>query len=112
MDNNTQGQYSKFMAYITKDINLEDLEFVKVDDANGFYLIMYYKNNIQHQYIYENDSIAYVKLENNEVTNKIILCKNVFETSKSVFSYVEDTSKISYSFIINDDEFSGEFNIK
>ena len=112
MDSNTQGQYSKFLAYITKDINSNDLEFVKVDEANGLYLIMLYKNNIQHQYIYDNDSIFYVRLENNEVTNKIILCKNVYVTLSPIFSYKKDESKISYNFSIDDDEFSGEFNIK
>lgn len=81
-------QYTRFIAYLTKDINRDDITFTKTNTENEeSYIILKFKGDVEHQYLYLNKTIYYVDKNKNK---KIVLCGNV---SSCDFQY-NDTSKI------------------
>lgn len=74
---NYEEQYTKFLAYITKDINSDQLNFVKTGtDSGKKYLIFIFKDGSQHQYVYSNENIYYISVSET-VPKKILLCNKV-----------------------------------
>ena len=74
---NYEEQYTKFLAYITKDINSDQLNFVKTGtDSEKKYLIFIFKDGSQHQYVYSNESVYYIKVSET-MPKKILLCNKV-----------------------------------
>ena len=71
-------QYARFMSYFTKDINSEDLVFIKTgDEESKEYIIFKLKGNLEHQYIYANNCIYYINKE--ETTIKKYFFAKMFQ---------------------------------
>ena len=85
-------EFARFLAYLTKDINSDKLNFINVDVYNDVgtnseinYIVLKFKDEEEHQYLSENNTIYFIEKANNGVVNKkIALCKNV---SSSIFTY-------------------------
>lgn len=110
VENIAEEQHSRFSAYLAKDINSNDVTYVKTANSNKNYVIIYFQGGIEHQYVYNNGNIYFINIEDDTVTKKITLCNNVTSNSENVFDYTNN--KISYIFSINNHEFSGDFNVE
>lgn len=108
----SKEQYTKFLSYITKDINSDDLRFVKsgVTSENEKYLIFKFENEDEHQYILANDNI-YFLIINELQPKKILLCQNVSTSAEYPFEYSEVDKTIDINFNINKEQFSTVLNI-
>ena len=69
----SKEQYTKFLSYITKDINSGELRFIKSGtiSENEPYLIFKFENEKEHQYILKNENIYFLDI--NETIPKKIL---------------------------------------
>ena len=104
---NADEQYSKFLAYLTKDANSDNLVYVQTGVNGEDNIIFRFDNQEEHQYIVKNSNIYYISIENiNE--KKIVLCENV--SSSKVFNYSDN--KLEINFKINDKNFETSLNIK
>ncbi len=72
---NYEEQFTRFLSYLIKDTNSDQLYFVKAD-SNNKYLILKYNDGSQHQYIYSNESIYYINVSET-APKKVLLCNNV-----------------------------------
>ena len=105
---NADEQYSRFLAYITKDINSDNLINVKTSDDVDF-LSFTFNDLTEHQYIYKNKNIYYISIKNNGTEEKkVLLCEYV--ESNRVFSY--NDRKIDLNFKINNKNYSTSLNVK
>lgn len=107
--NSSQEQYSKFLSYITKDINSDDVVLVTSGINNEDCVIFTFSNGASNQYIFKNGSIYFVRI-NEEVEKILTLCEDVTTSGKSAFSYSE--GRINVNFNINDDGFSNILTVK
>ena len=107
--NSSQEQYSKFLSYITKDINSDDVVLVTSGINNEDCVIFTFSNGASNQYIFKNGSIYFVRI-NEEVEKILTLCTDVTTSGKSAFSYSE--GRINVNFNINDDGFSNILTVK
>ena len=99
-------QYTRFLAYLTKDINQKDITFVKTGSNDGeCYIIFKYENNIEHQYLYKNKTIYYI---NTNKIKKIVLCDNV---NSCEFNYDDSTKTLTLNLNIEDKQYRKTFNI-
>lgn len=105
---NSQEQYSKFLSYLTKDVNSENLIYVKSGVNSQDCIIFKFNNGEEHQYIYQNDSIYYLNIDSQN-EKKITLCSNVSLSSTKAFSYLN--GKIDVNFNINDENFSSSLYV-
>ena len=49
-------QFTRFLAYLTKDINNENINFAKTGQENDIeYIIIKFEENEEHQYLYKKD---------------------------------------------------------
>lgn len=104
---NDDEQYSRFLAYLTKDANSDNLIYVKTGIDGGDNIIFKFDNQVEHQYILKDGNIYYINIENDN-EKKIILCENV--SSNKAFSY--SNKKLDVNFKINEKIFSISLNIK
>lgn len=109
IQNLAQEQHTRFVSYLTKDINSENITYVKTANSNNNYIIIYFDDGKEHQYVYNEGTIFFINIEDDAVTKKIALCTDVTVNSESVFEF--DANKISYNFKINSEEFSGSYNV-
>ena len=108
----SREQYTKFLSYITKDINSDSINFVKsgTTDENEKYLIFVFENQKEHQYILKNDNIYLLDISASS-TKKILLCQNVSVNQTHPFEYSEAEKNINVKFSINDEKFSAILNL-
>ena len=104
---NADEQYSKFLAYLTKDANSDNLVYVQTGVNGEDNIIFRFDNQIEHQYIVKDSNIYYINVENNN-EKKIVLCENV--SSSKFFNYSDN--KLEINFKINDKNFETSLNIK
>ena len=102
---NYEEQYTRFLSYLIKDTNSDQLYFVKSENN---YLILKYKDGSQHQYIYsiDNKSIYYINVVSKTTLKKILLCNNV---TNLTMNYSENILQISMT--INDRNYEKLLNI-
>lgn len=99
-------QYTKFLAYIAKDVNQNDINLVKTGLNNDeCYIIFKFENNKEHQYLYKNKTIYY--LDKNKV-KKIALCNKV---NFCVFNYNDSVKTLTLNLNIENKEYSKIFNV-
>ena len=107
---NSDEAYTKFIAYLTKDLNSDDVYFITKgeDNLNSLkYLIIKFKGNtgttVEHQYIYseEEETIYYLDINNNK---KIHLCDTVTNCN---FSNVEHS--VTVNMTINNKQYTKTF---
>lgn len=101
---NYEEQYTRFLSYLIKDTNSDQLYFVKSENN---YLILKYKDGSQHQYIYsiDNGSIYYINVSDT-TPKKILLCNKV---TNLTMNYSENILQISMT--INDRNYEKLLNI-
>ena len=99
-------QFTRFLAYLTKDINIENINFAKTGQENDIeYIIIKFEENEEHQYLYKKDSIYYI----NEAKNKKIrICNNV---NSCDFEYDNTNKILTVNIIINNEEYSKSLNV-
>lgn len=99
-------QFSRFLAYLTKDINNENIKFAKTGQENDIeYIIIKFEENEEHQYLYKKDSIYYI----NEAKNKKIrICNNV---NSCDFEYDNTNKILTVNIIINNEEYTKSLNV-
>lgn len=106
---NANEEYSKFLSYITKDVNSENIEYVVSGMEGKDCVIFKFNDEKQHQYIVQDNMIYYINVENQN-EKKIILCENVAISANSVFNYSD--GKININLTIGNTNFSNELNVK
>ena len=68
-------QFTRLLAYLTKDLNQENIRLVKCgQDDDIKYIIIKLEENVEHQYLYNNNTIYYVDKDKEK---KICLCDSV-----------------------------------
>ena len=99
-------QFTRFLAYLTKDINNENINFAKTGQENDIeYIIIKFEENEEHQYLYKKDSIYYI----NEAKNKKIrICNNV---NSCDFEYDNTNKILTVNIVINNEEYSKSLNV-
>lgn len=108
MRENENEQYSRFISYITKDVNSENLIFVQTEVNGEESIIFKFGDGTEHQFIMINDKIYYIDVTaGNE--KKIKLCENVSSEDGSIFSY--ENKQININFNIGDTKFSTTLNV-
>lgn len=94
-------QFTRLLAYLTKDINQNSMTFVKTEtDDDIDYMIFKFENDIEHQYIYQNQTIYYIDKNKDK---KILLCNNV---SSCIMTYNDTSKTIEISININNKAYS------
>ena len=108
-EDSAQEQYSRFLSYITKDINSEDLLVAKTGvEYDKRYITLKFKDGIEHQYIIQNGNLYYLDIKEN--VNKIInLCKNVNDEQDS-FILIDEILNIYLN--IDGQNFSTSLNVR
>ncbi len=108
-EDSAQEQYSRFLAYITKDINSEDLLVAKTGvEFDKRYIMLKFKDGIEHQYIIQNGNLYYLDIREN--VDKIInLCKNVND-EQDAFILIDEVLNIYLN--IDGQNFSTTLNVK
>lgn len=104
-----EEQYSKFLSYITKDANSNNLTYVQSGVGNKDCVIFKFNDGTEHQYIFYDENIYYINVENQN-EKKIVLCEKVSVSAISAFSYKD--KKIDLNFNIDDTNFSTTLNVK
>ena len=99
-------QFTRFLAYLTKDINNENINFAKTGQENDIeYIIIKFEENEEHQYLYKKDSIYYI----NEAKNKKVrICNNV---NSCDFEYDNTNKILTVNIVINNEEYSKSLNV-
>jgi len=103
IEQNSQEQYSKFLSYLTKDVNTKDCTSIQSGVNGEDCLIFKLSEEKEHQYIYKNETIYYLE-SNNSMEKKIVLCSNVTVSTTNIFNYFN--GKIDANFNINGENFS------
>ena len=103
---NYEEQYTRFLAYLIKDTNSDQLNFIKIKtDSKNKYLILRFKDGSQHQYVYSDKNIYYLNVS--ETTpKKILLCNNVTD-----LTMVYSTNILQVSMTINGRNYEKNINI-
>lgn len=110
INQNADEQYTKFLSYITKDVNTDDLIYVKTGVNNADCIIFKFETGIEHQYVFANGNIYYISIENQN-EKKITMCENVVKSANNtpIFSY--ENSKIDINFNIKEKNFSATLSV-
>lgn len=109
IQDSAEEQYSRFLSYISKDTNAENLLVIKAGyelEEYKEYIIFKYKDGTEHQYIYQNKAIYYIDKENNK---KILLCNNVLMNASEFFDY--ENGRIKLDFKIDNENYTTILNI-
>lgn len=106
---NAEEQYSKFLAYITKDVNAENLTYVKSGAEGKDCIIFVFSDGIEHQYIRQNKNIYFINAEDQN-NKKIVLCENISVSTSNAFNYTD--KKLDINFSISNSSFSTTLNVK
>lgn len=106
---NADEQFSKFVAYMSKDVNSEKLIYVQTGVEEKDCIIFKFSDGIEHQYILQDKNIYFLNIENQN-EKKIVLCEKVSTSQSSAFNYIN--KKIDINFNISDENFSTAFNVK
>ena len=106
LSQNADEQYSKFLSYITKDVNSDNLTYVKSGVDGKDCIIFKFTDGAEHQYINQDEKIYYINVENRN-EKKIVLCEKV--SSQNAFSYAN--KKIDVNFNISDSNFGTTLSV-
>ena len=92
-------RFTRFLAYLTKDINQESINFIKTGEDNDVkYIILKFTENEEHQYLYKNNKIYYIDESKNK---KINLCNNV-----NSCDFLYDNTSLTMNINMNNKEYS------
>lgn len=100
--------YLRLTAFITKDINSEDLTFAKDGmEGENQYLVLKFGNKETHQYICNNNNIYFLNIVNDNTTKKINLCAGV--SGDNIFNV--NNKKLYLDLKINNKNYSSNFSM-
>lgn len=92
-------RFTRLLAYLTKDINQESINFIKTGEDNDVkYIILKFAENKEHQYLYKNNKIYYIDESKNK---KINLCNNV-----NSCDFLYDNTGLTMNINMNNKEYS------
>ena len=94
MNQNSNEQYSRFLSYITKDANSDNLIYVQSGVQNVDCVIFRFSDGTEHQYITKNEKMYYINSQSDK-NEKILLCEKVTTSSENVFNYTDKTLNIN-----------------
>ena len=94
MNQNSNEQYSRFLSYITKDANSDNLIYVQSGVQNVDCVIFRFSDGTEHQYIAKNEKMYYINSQSDK-NEKILLCEKVTTSSGNVFNYTDKTLNIN-----------------
>lgn len=94
MSQNSNEQYSRFLSYITKDANSDNLIYVQSGVQNVDCVIFRFSDGTEHQYITKNEKMYYINSQSDK-NEKILLCEKVTTSSENVFNYTDKTLNIN-----------------
>ena len=94
MNQNSNEQYSRFLSYITKDANSDNLIYVQSGVQNVDCVIFKFSDGTEHQYITKNEKMYYINSQSDK-NEKILLCEKVTTSSENVFNYTDKTLNIN-----------------
>ncbi len=104
-----EEQFSKFLSYITKDANSDNLIYVQSGANDKDCVVFKFKDGTEHQYIIQDQSIYYINVDDQN-DKKILLCEKVSVSTVKAFSY--NDKKIDINFNIGDANFSKTLSVK
>lgn len=94
MKQNSNEQYSRFLSYITKDANSDNLIYVQSGVQNVDCVIFKFSDGTEHQYITKDEKMYYINSQSDK-NEKILLCEKVTTSSENVFNYTDKTLNIN-----------------
>ena len=94
MNQNSNEQYSRFLSYITKDANSDNLIYVQSGVQNVDCVIFKFSDGTEHQYITKDEKMYYINSQSDK-NEKILLCEKVTASSENVFNYTDKTLNIN-----------------
>lgn len=94
MNQNSNEQYSRFLSYITKDANSDNLIYVQSGVQNVDCVIFRFSDGTEHQYITKDEKMYYINSQSDK-NEKILLCEKVTTSSENVFNYTDKTLNIN-----------------
>ena len=102
-------QFTRFIAYLTKDLNQDDIFFIKTgtdNEESNNYIILKFYGNLEHQYLFKNDTLYYIdKIKNKKITlcNNVNLCNFEYDDTNKVLTTNLNINKKNYTktFIVN-----------
>ncbi len=94
MNQNANEQYSRFLSYITKDANSDNLIYVQSGVQNVDCVIFKFSDGTEHQYITKDEKMYYINSQSDK-NEKILLCEKVTTSSENVFNYTDKTLNIN-----------------
>ena len=104
--NDAAEKYSKFIMYLTNDVNSNDIKKVYVD--NGERIHIKFNSESYHEYLYQNEAIYYIEVDiDGHETKQILLCENV---TSCQFKY--ENNIINVVSKVNSKDYSNVFTIK
>ena len=66
MNQNSNEQYSRFLSYITKDANSDNLIYVQSGVQNVDCVIFRFSDGTEHQYITKNEKMYYINSQSDK----------------------------------------------
>lgn len=99
---NSGEEYTRFLAYFTKDVNSDTLKNVSTSTNS---ITFEFQNGKKHQYTFKNKKIYYVEPVDADVQKQIVLCTKV----TSALPFRLDGKKIITNFLIGDEKYSNSF---
>lgn len=109
IDDTAEEQFSKFLSYITKDVNSEELTYIQSStDPTQEYIVFKFSNGIEHQYIIDSHRLYFITVGEN-VDKKITLCKSVTNGVPESFTYRNKEIKINFE--VNEKDFSTNLKV-
>ena len=99
-------QYAKLTSYLVNDMESGKIKDVQIKDGNTLDISL--TDDSRRIYIYGNNGLYYILInENNVIEKKIRICKNVTECGFS-----KDGSNLNISVKINDIVYNNKYSIK
>lgn len=87
IDDNAAKDYGTLNNYLSNDINSGKVENVMTTD-DGSVLTIKLDNFVSHRYKFEDNSIFYLEIQNNQVNKKVSICKKVTSCNFSITNKV------------------------
>ena len=102
----TAERYSKFIMYLTNDVNSNDIKKVYVDNSERIHIK--FNNESYHEYLYQNEGIYYREVDvDGHETKQILLCENI---TSCQFKY--ENNEINVTSKVNSKDYNNIFTIK
>ena len=76
IEDNASKDYTKVNNFLVNDTNSDNIENVMISDG-GTQLTIKFDNLLSHRYKFEDNSIFYLEIQDNQIKSKVRICKGV-----------------------------------